>query len=496
MKYIRKFENNSDYYQSKYKELMSLPYNDFVEYLKKWIKTPKIQEILNSGKKDKSIKDEIINFTEVEIPVRNLKPTQKEIELSSIFKSIPKDENFERLIDGDMDYFKRNKLFIANNKFILDGHHRWALIYSLNPESKIPCININVPETDPDKILRIVQLAIAATYDDIYIKDKEIENNLFELNKEKIKKELPNVVPNEIIKQVSKSYSKLEMIKNLINTLTYLSQFSSSENEDKLNENFTEVDKEEEGLTIGDGLSLAADLVGILDPTGSVDVANGLRYLNNGEYFYALCSFISAVPYIGDAIGKPIIFAAKSGKVGKVLLKSFSKALETFDYVKLSALAKKMGKPFEKFVEKSKEWLPKLLNKMSKWLDKLGDKYPKLKRFYTVLKNSTKMWEKCNEWLKKLKGIIKSFTESDAIEILSMNLNELIEENKKFVNNLDIKSKYTPNPIEISKIKGYKPTKKSEFKGVPIELLDKLKSGDINFKPSKKIKKYETFKKV
>jgi len=488
MDYIKKFEKYSDF-KSKYKELMSLPYNDFVELLKKSIQHPEIQDILNSGKKDKSIKDEIINVSEVNIKVTHLKPTQKEIELESIFNSIPKDEDFEKLVVNDLDYFEKNRLFIANNKFILDGHHRWALMYALNPEVKIPCINIDVPFKEPDKILKVVQLAIAATYNDIHIKEKEIENNLFELDKKEVKKELQNILPKDKINQVSKGYSKLK-IGDILSSLVYLSSLSSSNSNDKLNENFSVVGDEKDGLD--DYLSLGADLLGIIDPTGTVDIANGLRYLSKGEYFYAICSFISAVPYIGDAIGKPLILVVKSGKVGKALLKSFSKALETFDYVKLSALAKKMGKPFEKFVEKSKDWLPKLLDKMSKLVSKLGDKYPKLKRFYTVLKNSKKMWDKSNEWLKKLKGIIKSFTESDVIEIMSTNLNSLIEENKKFVKQLDIKSNYTPNPIEVTKIKGIKPDEESEFKGVPVDLLSKLKSGDINFKPTK-IKKFETF---
>jgi hypothetical protein len=483
MKYLKIYENNI--FKEKYEEMMSSNYNEFVELLKKWISNPEFKKILNSGN------NEQIKITEIDVKVRDLKPTQKEIDLSSIFNSLgDKIEIIDNIIKGDMSDFKKSKIFIANGKYIIDGHHRWALVYALDPSAKIPCINIELPGvSDPDKILKIVQLFIASTYEDIHIKDLEIKNNIFKEKVNTLEEKLPKIVSEKIIKQISKSYSKWDFIKRISEISAMQSIISDKDK--NIKESFEE--KEEDNLNLSDGLDLAADLVGILDPTGAVDIAQGLKYLNKGEYIYAICSFISAIPYIGDLVGKPIILVIKSGKIAKPLIKAFSKALERLDYIKLSSLAKKMGKPFETFVEKSKEWLPKLINLLSKIINKIGNKYPKLKNLYNLLKSSKKMWDKCNEWMKKLKGVIKSLTEADAIEILSSNLLDMISNNKQFVNKLNIKSKYTPNPIEIAIKKDKDPKKNDNFKGVPVELLQKIKSGDVNFKTKYKIKKYENF---
>ena len=72
----------------------------------------------------------------------------------------------------------------------------------------------------------------------------------------------------------------------------------------------------------------------------------------------------------------------------------------------------------------------------------------------------------------------------------------MIDDNKKFINKLNIKSSLTPNPIETSLLANENPKKYQNFKGVPTRLLDKMKSGELNFKPSKKekLKKFNNFK--
>jgi hypothetical protein len=493
MKYLKIYENNI--FKEKYEEMMSSNYNEFVEILKKWASNPDFKKILNSGN------NEPIKITEIDVKVRDLKPTQKEIDLSSIFNSLgDKIEIIDNIIKGDMSDFKKSKIFIANGKYILDGHHRWSLVYALDPSAKIPCINIELPgANDPDKILKIVQLFIASTYGDIHIKDLEIKDNLFEEKFDTLEEKLPKIVPENIIKQVAKSYSTYDFIKRLSEIAEITSVGKIPLESGIVKESiFSQISDESEGLKLSDGIDIAADLAGIIDPTGTVDVVQGLRYLNKGEYLSAICSFISVIPYVGDIVGKPILLLIKSRMITKAeqaLIRAFGKALERFDYVKLSSLAKKLGKPFEKFVEKSKEWLPKLVKTLSKWVIKFGDKYPKLKMLYKILNNNLldDFLAKCNEWLKKLKGFIKSLTEADAIQILTSNIFDMISNNKQFVNKLNIKSKYTPNPIEIATKKDKDPKKNDDFKGVPVELLQKIKSGNVNFKTKSKIKKYENF---
>lgn len=56
------------------------------------------------------------------------------------------------------------------------------------------------------------------------------------------------------------------------------------------------------------------DVVGIFDPTGVVDFVNGISYISQGDKLFGFLSLISAVPYIGDVIAKPVMAALKLGK--------------------------------------------------------------------------------------------------------------------------------------------------------------------------------------
>jgi hypothetical protein len=55
------------------------------------------------------------------------------------------------------------------------------------------------------------------------------------------------------------------------------------------------------------------DIAGIFDPTGVVDLVNGISYINQGDNLFGFLSLISAVPYAGDIVAKPIMGALKVG---------------------------------------------------------------------------------------------------------------------------------------------------------------------------------------
>jgi hypothetical protein len=55
------------------------------------------------------------------------------------------------------------------------------------------------------------------------------------------------------------------------------------------------------------------DVVGIFDPTGVVDAVNGISYISQGDYLFGFLSFVSAIPYAGDLIAKPVMGALKIG---------------------------------------------------------------------------------------------------------------------------------------------------------------------------------------
>ena len=55
------------------------------------------------------------------------------------------------------------------------------------------------------------------------------------------------------------------------------------------------------------------DILGIVDPTPTIDIINGISYFSQGDHLFGLLSLISAIPYAGDAVGKTIMGSLKIG---------------------------------------------------------------------------------------------------------------------------------------------------------------------------------------
>lgn len=112
------------------------------------------------------------------------------------------------------------------------------------------------------------------------------------------------------------------------------------------------------------------DIVGIADPTGVVDLVNGISYISQGDTLFGLLSIISAVPYAGDFVAKPVMAALKVGapaaKELEVVLK-MAKAGETaaaakkLNYLTESGgLVGKFVQGFSKIAEKLKGYLARV----------------------------------------------------------------------------------------------------------------------------------------
>jgi hypothetical protein len=67
------------------------------------------------------------------------------------------------------------------------------------------------------------------------------------------------------------------------------------------------------------------DIVGIFDPTGVVDLVNGISYIKQGDNLFGFLSIVSAVPYVGDVVAKPVMGALKIGAPSAKLLESILK---------------------------------------------------------------------------------------------------------------------------------------------------------------------------
>jgi hypothetical protein len=116
-------------------------------------------------------------------------------------------------------------------------------------------------------------------------------------------------------------------------------------------------------LTEAEWYNLVGDIVGIFDPTGIVDIVNGISYFSQGDHLFGLLSLISAIPYAGDVVAKPVMGALKigstAGKELKVAL-DLAKVGKTAEAsASLAKLAKEPG-VIGKFLQGAKGWAPKV----------------------------------------------------------------------------------------------------------------------------------------
>ena len=94
-------------------------------------------------------------------------------------------------------------------------------------------------------------------------------------------------------------------------------------------------------LKEGTGWNTLGDIVGIFDPTGIVDLVNGISYIYQGDKLFGFLSIVSAVPYVGDVVAKPVMEALKLGapsaKALETILKSANAAKTPEEFAKVSS---------------------------------------------------------------------------------------------------------------------------------------------------------------
>jgi hypothetical protein len=111
------------------------------------------------------------------------------------------------------------------------------------------------------------------------------------------------------------------------------------------------------------------DILGIVDPTGIVDVVNGISYFSQGDHLFGLLSLISAIPFAGDVVAKPVMGALKIGGSATKGLKSAMNLAKAGKTVEASAaLAKLAEKPgvVGRFLQSAQSWAPKVASKVEK----------------------------------------------------------------------------------------------------------------------------------
>jgi len=134
-------------------------YEDYVETLNKMLEDPKSATLLEDGFGG-DLGDTQLRFSVQKIPVSQLMPTQKEIDLDkSIKHALTKEESFKRTFTNPIEINKPIVTFRKN--YVIDGHHTWLQAIALNPNGKILSFNYD-GDISPIQMLKAVQGTIAA----------------------------------------------------------------------------------------------------------------------------------------------------------------------------------------------------------------------------------------------------------------------------------------------------------------------------------------------
>jgi hypothetical protein len=190
-----------------------------------------------------------------------------------------------------------------------------------------------------------------------------------------------------------------------------------------------EKSKNSEIITEGEWYNIVGDVLGIFDPTGIVDVANGISYFSQGDHLFGLLSLISAIPIAGDAVAKPVMGALKIGGGATRGLKNAMKLAQAGKTAEASVmLAKLAEKPgvVGRFLQGARNWAPKVASKVDnlpggilkgfkntildylKLLENAGLKSVKFQKSAGILAKNLKNAAKPAESIGALKNLLKN----------------------------------------------------------------------------------------
>jgi hypothetical protein len=189
-------------------------YAQFVSKLGDLAQDPKVQAFLKSGKADGNQGDDLFTATEKAIPVKNLRPTQNEIDVDGSLKwPLTKPDALRNCLQKGPVTIKA-PVVTYNGKYIIDGHHRWSQLYAMNKDGQINCIDLSGPDMNPIDVLKVVQMAIVADLGEVPSASVKEGNNLLKLDGDAIAKYVVNTTTDECAKLFNairgKAFGKLD----------------------------------------------------------------------------------------------------------------------------------------------------------------------------------------------------------------------------------------------------------------------------------------------
>lgn len=221
------YDNSQQKKENFWNDYKTMGVKSFVNRYGKLFSDPKFHAFISAGLADK-IDDESFNVTQVSPLVTTLTPTQMEIgfgnSLNDLIKPMYNEGvqlvELDKMLKGDNVKLKAKTgevpMVIFNNKYIIDGHHRWSKIYCANKNATVFCLNFECPslENDPSMALKAFHLAIAKMLKQSPTEDKS-GKNLFNATKVEVFKYVREYLILPSSKQFLDVYKKYS---NLINS--------------------------------------------------------------------------------------------------------------------------------------------------------------------------------------------------------------------------------------------------------------------------------------
>ena len=236
---------------------------------------------------------------------------------------------------------------------------------------------------------------------DIYKKNIKMEKTLY--TESELKNRIEEIYQEERLKIINEKWSKLSD-KDKIFVVEFL-KVLYPEKVKLLNES--------------KWYNTLGDIVGIFDPTGLVDIINGISYWRQGDKLYAILSWISAVPYLGDVIAKPVMGVMK---IGGGAAKAFKAAALTGDAVKIGKTARTAGGPIAKMVETAPSWGSKLMS----FLKSTVGRVPGLRGLIKVIEEYVTIFKGASTEMKVSREITGKLAAKSEKQALSQSEKELL----------------------------------------------------------------------
>lgn len=156
----------------------------------------KYTEHINENKIEDFLDKHEIEGVIEKIKVSELTPAQSEIFLDEIVSNLLDKKKFvKKSLKGKL---KDDEIIVSSDNYIIDGHHKWASAFILNPDCKIKCTRVNLKLKKAIELLNDLLKTTNAT--------SQRKSGLYKHNIYKLVKDDKDGMKKAIVKIFNKQY--------------------------------------------------------------------------------------------------------------------------------------------------------------------------------------------------------------------------------------------------------------------------------------------------